>query len=77
MNSVRQKTYCGCCASKTEVQWIMETCDASYAKYPSGVYDETDLLLMSQHCVELEVDRSSAVIGRNDLSDYDLRQGHL
>jgi hypothetical protein len=38
---------------KTEAQKIIEARHASYANYPSGFYDETDLLLLSQHYSEL------------------------
>ena len=33
---------------------IMEARHESYARYPEGYYDETDLLLLSQHFGELE-----------------------
>lgn len=38
---------------KTEAQKIMEARHASYANYPAGVVDETDLLLLQQHFGEL------------------------
>ena len=40
-------------SAKTEAQKIMEARHASYANYPGGVVDETDLLLMQQHFGEL------------------------
>lgn len=38
---------------KTIAQTIMEGRHGSYANYPEGFYDETDLLLLSQHFGEL------------------------
>lgn len=37
---------------KTQAQSIMEA-RRSYARYPAGMMDETDLLLMQQHYGEL------------------------
>lgn len=39
---------------KTKAQKIMEARHATYADYPSGVIDETDLLLLQQHFSELD-----------------------
>ena len=40
--------------NKTEAQKIMEARHASYANYPAGMVDETDLLLLQQHFGELK-----------------------
>jgi hypothetical protein len=40
-------------ATKTDAQKIMEARHASYANYPGGMVDETDLLLLQQHFGEL------------------------
>lgn len=40
-------------ARKTVAQKIMDARHSSYARYPEGYMDETDLLLMSQHYGEL------------------------
>lgn len=44
---------------KTEAQKIMEARHSSYAIYPNGYMDETDLLLMSQHFGELKERKKS------------------
>ena len=39
--------------NKTEAQRIMGARHATYANYPAGMVDETDLLLLQQHFGEL------------------------
>jgi len=50
---------------KTEAMKIMEARHGSYADYPSGFYDETDLLLMSQHVSELNARKKAKAPRRN------------
>jgi hypothetical protein len=39
--------------AKTMAWQIMEDRHATYVRYPEGYYDETDILLLSQHCGEI------------------------